>query len=234
MADAPVITVDGPSGTGKGTLCSRVSRWLNWNLLDSGALYRILALLAQRGNVPVADAAAVAALARDLDVQFIPAQGDEPVTVVLNGEDVSRPIRQEDCGSAASSLAAHGVVRDAILGWQRSFQRPPGLVADGRDMGTVVFPHAELKVFLTANPHERAKRRYKQLNAKGINVKFPDLAGAIAERDERDKQRLLSPLKPADGAVVIDTSDSGRDEVFARVAEIIGKRFKRKGAGSGS
>ena len=225
QADSPVITVDGPSGTGKGTLCSRISRWLNWNLLDSGALYRILALLAQRENIPVSDAAGVAALARDLDVQFIPVDADEPVKVILNGTDVGPQIRREDCGNAASSLAAHGVVREAILGWQRDFQRPPGLVADGRDMGTVVFPDAELKLFLTANPQERAKRRYKQLNAKGISVRFRQLVGSIAERDKRDKQRILSPLKPADSAIVIDTSDSGRDDVFAQVAAIIKERF---------
>ena len=225
MAAPPVITIDGPSGTGKGTLCSRISRWLNWNLLDSGALYRILALLAQRENIAVSDAAGVAALAQGLGVEFISADGDEPVQVILNGEDVGPRIRQEDCGNAASTLAAHGAVREAILGWQRDFQRPPGLVADGRDMGTVVFPNAELKVFLTANPLERAKRRYKQLNAKGINVRFPQLEGSIAERDKRDKQRILSPLKPADGAVVIDTSDKGRDDVFAEVAEMIENRF---------
>ena len=223
--EAPVITVDGPSGTGKGTLCSRLSRWLNWNLLDSGALYRILALLALQERIPVSDAAGVAALAHNLDVRFISAEDDEPVKVILNGKGVGSRIRQEDCGSAASSLAEHGVVRKAILGWQRSFQQPPGLVADGRDMGTVVFPDAELKVFLTANPHERAKRRYKQLNVKGINVKFDDLVGSIAERDERDKQRIHSPLKPATGAVVIDTSDSGRDDVFTQVAAIIKERF---------
>ena len=225
MAAPPIITIDGPSGTGKGTLCSRISRWLNWNLLDSGALYRILALLAQRENIAVSDAAGVAALAQGLSVQFISADGDEPVQVILNGEDVGPRIRQEDCGNAASTLAAHGAVREAILGWQRDFQRPPGLVADGRDMGTVVFPNAELKVFLTANPLERAKRRYKQLNAKGINVRFSQLEGSIAERDKRDKQRILSPLKPADGAVVIDTSDKGRDDVFAEVAEMIEDRF---------
>ena len=225
MAAPPVITVDGPSGTGKGTLCSRISRWLNWNLLDSGALYRILALLAQRKNIAVSDAAGVAALAQGIDVQFISVDGDEPVQVILNGEDVGARIRREDCGNAASTLAAHGLVREAILGWQRDFQRPPGLVADGRDMGTVVFPDAELKVFLTANPLERAKRRYKQLNAKGINVRFSQLEGSIAERDRRDKQRILSPLKPADGAVVIDTSDKERDDVFAQVVEIIGDRF---------
>ena len=125
MAAPPIITVDGPSGTGKGTLCSRISRWLNWNLLDSGALYRILALLAQRENIAVADAAGVAALAQGLSVQFISADGDEPVQVVLNGEDVGLRIRREDCGNAASTLAAHGVVRESILGWQRDFQRPP-------------------------------------------------------------------------------------------------------------
>ena len=225
MAAPPVITIDGPSGTGKGTLCSRISRWLNWNLLDSGALYRILALLAQRENTAVSDAAGVAALAQGLGVEFISADGDEPVQVILNGEDVGPRIRQEDCGNAASTLAAHGAVREAILGWQRDFQRPPGLVADGRDMGTVVFPNAELKVFLTANPLERTKRRYKQLNAKGINVRFSQLEGSIAERDKRDKQRILSPMKPADGAVVIDTSDKGRDDVFAEVAEMIEDRF---------
>ena len=225
QADIPVVTIDGPSGTGKGTLCSRISRWLDWNLLDSGALYRILALLAQQQQVPVADAAGMAALARDLDVRFMAADDDEPVKVILDGKDVGSRIRQEDCGNAASSLAEHGIVRDAILGWQRSFQQPPGLVADGRDMGTVVFPGAGLKVFLTANPQVRAKRRYKQLNVKGINVKFADLVGSIAERDKRDKQRIHSPLKPADGAVVVDTSDSGIDDVFTQVAAIIEKRF---------
>ena len=229
MSAPPVIAVDGPSGTGKGTLCSRLSRWLGWNLLDSGALYRILALLARRGNIPVSDAVGVAALGRDLDVQFISSEGDEPVIVMLNGDDINPRIRGEDCGSAASRLAAHSVVREAILGWQRSFRRPPGLVADGRDMGTVVFPNAELKVFLTANPHERAKRRYKQLNAKRINVKTSELGGLIAERDKRDKQRTHSPLRPADGAVVIDTSDYGRDDVFAQVAAIIEKRFDLPG-----
>ena len=227
MAEPPVITVDGPSGTGKGTLCSRISRWLGWNLLDSGALYRILALLAQREDVPVAEAARVAELVRDRlpDVRFLCAGGHEPVTVMLDGADVGALIRSEECGSAASSLAAHGTVRVAILDWQRSFRRSPGLVADGRDMGAVVFPEAELKVFLTANPRERAKRRYKQLKEKGINVSFADLVESIAERDRRDTQRIHSPMKTADGAIEIDTSASGRDDVFGQVAEIIRKRF---------
>ena len=227
MAEPPVITVDGPSGTGKGTLCNRISRWLGWNLLDSGALYRILALLAQRHDIPVTEAARVADLVRERlpDVRFISAGEDEPVTVILDGSDAGSLIRQEQCGSAASSLAAHGTVRKAILEWQRSFRRPPGLVADGRDMGTVVFPDAELKVFLTANPQARAKRRYKQLKEKGIHVKFSGLVKSIAERDRRDTQRILSPLKPAEGAVEIDTSASGRDDVFGQVAGIIRKRF---------
>ena len=227
MSIPPVITVDGPSGTGKGTLCSRISRWLGWNLLDSGALYRILALLAQRADVPVAEAARVAGLVRDRlpEVRFRSAAADEPVTVIMDGADVGALIRQEECGSAASSLAAHGAVRAAILEWQRSFRRAPGLVADGRDMGTVVFPDAELKVFLTANPRERANRRYKQLKEKGIYVSFENLVESVAERDRRDTQRILSPLKPADGAIEIDTSASGRDDVFGQVADIIRKRF---------
>ena len=226
-AEAPVITVDGPGGTGKGTLCSRISRWLGWNLLDSGALYRILALLAQRDNVPVAEPARVAELVRERlpEVRFRCAEGDEPVKVILDGSDVGALVRQEKCGSAASNLAAHGAVREALLPWQRSFKRPPGLVADGRDMGNVVFPGAELKVFLTADLQERAKRRYKQLKEEGVHVSFHSLVEAIAERDRRDTQRRLSPLKPADGAVEIDTSGSGSDEVFEQAAEIIRKRF---------
>ena len=225
--NAPVITVDGPSGTGKGTLCGRISRWLGWNLLDSGALYRILALLAQRSGIPVAEAARVADLVRDRlpDVRFLSAGEDEPVTVILDGADIGPVIRQENCGSDASTLAAHGTIREAILDWQRRFRRAPGLVADGRDMGTVVFPDAEIKVFLTANPQARAKRRYKQLREKGIYVKFSDLVGSIAERDRRDTERVLSPLRAADGAVEIDTSASGRDDVFGQVAEIVRERF---------
>ena len=227
MNDVAVITVDGPSGAGKGTLCNRLSHWLGWNLLDSGALYRILALLAQQRAVPVTEPARVAALVRERlpEVRFVCAQRDEPVSVMLDGSDVGALIRREHYGSAASTLSAHAVVREAILDWQRSFRRAPGLVADGRDMGTVVFPDAELKVFLTANPQERANRRYKQLKEKGICVSLEDLIDSVTERDRRDTQRILSPLKPAHGAVEINSSGCGRDDVFARVRELISKRF---------
>ena len=223
----PVITVDGPSGTGKGTLCSQVSRWLQWNLLDSGALYRILALLAQRENIDVSNAVEVAGLARaELDVQFVAVAGEPSIKVTLDGADIDAQIRKEDCGNAASQLGGYVEVREAILGWQRSFQRPPGLVADGRDMGTVVFPAAELKIFLTASPEERAKRRYKQLNVKGIDVSFQNLLTEMAERDNRDKQRNISPLRPAEDAIVIDTSASGIEDVFAQVSALIKQRFE--------
>ena len=224
-AAAPVITIDGPSGTGKGSLCSRISRWLGWNLLDSGALYRILALLAKREGIAPSDEGRVAGLVGGLDVCFASQPGDEPVGVILNGKDVSGAVRSEECGSDASILARHVRVRDLVLGWQRSFRRLPGLVTDGRDMGTVVFPDAELKLFLTANPQERAKRRYKQLNAKGIDVKLARLADEIARRDARDLQRAVAPLKPAQDAVVIDTSASRIESVFAQVAALAQERL---------
>lgn len=234
MTEAPVITVDGPGGTGKGTLCGRLSRWLGWHLLDSGALYRILALLARREGVALSDGPGVAALARDeLEVRFLARDGDDPVRVTLNGVDIDARIRGEDCGNAASSLAKHGLVRAAILEWQRDFRRPPGLIADGRDMGTAVFPQAELKIFLTARPEERAKRRHKQLKEKGIAVKLEDIAAEIAERDNRDRRRAVSPLKPAVAAVVIDTSASGADEVFQQVATLVQQRFEKKRGSEG-
>ncbi len=224
-AAAPVITVDGPGGTGKGTLCNRLGLWLRWSVLDSGALYRILALRAQQENIAVADAAGVAGLARDLDVRFVAGAGDDGIQVLLNGADVSARIRREDCGNAASHLAAHGQVRAAMLQRQRDFRRPPGLVADGRDMGTVVFPDADLKLFLTASPEERAKRRHKQLKSKKIDVSFARVMADISARDERDEQRALSPLKPAADAVIIDTSTRNAAQVFAQAVATAAGRF---------
>lgn len=227
-AAAPVITVDGPGGTGKGTLCNRLGRRLRWGVLDSGALYRILALRARQENIAVADADGVAGLARDLDVRFVAGAcaGADEIQVLLNGEDVSARIRQEDCGNAASHLAGHGEVRAAMLQRQRDFQRPPGLVADGRDMGTVVFPDAELKIFLTASPRERARRRHNQLKSKKIDVSFARVIADINARDERDEQRALSPLKPAADAVIIDTSTRAAAQVFAQAAAMAAERFQ--------
>lgn len=226
----PVITIDGPSATGKGALCSSLSRWLGWNLLDSGALYRILASLARQEGVALTDAEGVAALVGALNVSFVAQPEDEPVNVILDGADVSMAIRSEDCGSDASILARHARVRELVLGWQRSFRRAPGLVTDGRDMGTIVFPDAELKLFLTASPQERAKRRYKQLNAKGIDVKLARLVEEIARRDTRDWQRAVAPLKPASDAVIIDTSASRLEAVFDQVAALVQERLGWSGA----
>ncbi len=225
MTKAPVITIDGPGGSGKGTLCSQLGSWLQWHVLDSGALYRILVLLAQRTRLSTSNAAEIATLVAGLDVKFIASGQDNSVKVLLDGEDIADQIRTEQCASAASSLARSPPVREAILDWQRRFQQPPGLIADGRDMGTVVFPDAELKIFLTARPEERVKRRYKQLNVKGIDVSFHNLSADIAERDKRDERRAVSPLKAAADAIVIDTSASGIEDVFMQVSTLIKQHF---------
>ena len=200
----PVVAIDGPSGTGKGTIASLVKRWLGWHLLDSGALYRLLALCATRSGTELADAAALAALANGLTVAFQDAEDD--IRVHWDGADITDELRSEECGATASRLAALAPVREALLERQRAFCQPPGLVADGRDMGTVVFPHADLKIYLTASVEERAQRRYKQLKQKGMSVNLAQLLGDIAERDRRDEQRKLSPLKPATDAVILDTT----------------------------
>ncbi len=223
----PVLTIDGPSGSGKGTIARAVARRLGWHLLDSGALYRVLALAAERHGVDPADSTALGALARNLPVAF--AESDDDTRVLLDGDDVTAIIRSETAGNAASRVAAVPEAREALLDRQRAFRQPPGLVADGRDMGTEVFPDADYKVFLTASAEERAKRRYKQLKEKGISVNIRDLAREIAERDDRDANRPVSPLRPADDAIVLDTSDMGIDEVVARVMEILGKQVETRG-----
>lgn len=224
MADIPVITVDGPSGTGKGTICGYLANWLGWHFLDSGAIYRVLALAALNRRIALNSEAQLAQLAGSLNVNFTNKPG--AVQVLLDGEDVSEAIRREECGNAASKVAALAKVRLALLGRQRAFKKPPGLIADGRDMGTVVFPEADLKLFVTATPEARAERRYKQLIEKGISVNLRALSADISERDARDKARAVSPLKPAPDAVIIDSTGLDVDAVNSRVTELVRKKFR--------
>lgn len=214
----PVITVDGPSGSGKGTICSLLSRELGWSLLDSGALYRLVGLAARHHGVALDDEAALVVLAAHLDVQFLTAQSGE-VQIILEGEEVTDVIRTEECGADASQVAALGPVRDALLERQRAFVAEPGLIADGRDMGTVVFPDAMLKVYLTASAEERAKRRYNQLINKGLGASLQAITEDIRARDARDMGRSVAPLKPAEDAINLDTTTMGIDEVLAEVLE---------------
>jgi len=220
LSDAvPVIAVDGPSGTGKGTLSLRIAQSLGWHFLDSGALYRVLAHYATLSGVPLDDEAAVARLARALPVAF--AAGDGEPRVLLDGRDVTAAIRTEEGGAAASVVAALPAVRAALLDRQRAFRAAPGLVADGRDMGTVVFPDAAFKLFLTASPEARAERRYKQLKGKGIDVNLAALLEDIRRRDQRDEQREVAPLQPAPDAEILDTTTLGIPEVEARVRQLL-------------
>ena len=226
MADrtVPVITVDGPSGSGKGTLGQWLASHLGWHFLDSGAVYRVLALAALRQKIPLdaAQADALVELARALPLEFIAGDGSDTTRVLLGGEDVGAQLRTEACGNAASRVAAIPAVRAALLDRQRDFQMAPGLVADGRDMGSVVFPDAAVKLFLDASAEKRAERRHKQLMDKGIDVNLPRLIEEIAERDHRDRNRAVSPLQPAADAVVIDASEMSVDEVRQQVAGLIG------------
>ena len=224
-SQAPVITVDGPSGVGKGTLCQWLALQLGWHLLDSGALYRLTALAALRRNLALQDEPRVALVAAALDVEFIP-DPDNLVRVMLDGIEVGAALRSETTGNAASQVAALPAVRTALLERQRNFHRVPGLIADGRDMGTVVFPDADLKLFLTASADERADRRYKQLIEKGVDANLDILAKEIAERDARDAQRTVAPLKPAADAEVLDTTLLGIAEVRAWTLALISQRLK--------
>ena len=223
MIEFPVIAVDGPSGSGKGTLAVRLALALCWHLLDSGALYRAVAWSALNDATPLDDGQALAGLAGRLNARFDIVDEDN-VIVRANDVDISREIRDEAVGIAASRVAALPPVRAALLEAQHGFRRAPGLVADGRDMGTVVFPEAPLKIFLEASAEERARRRYKQLKDKDLGVSLRALLESIRERDERDRSRAVSPLKPADDAVVIDSSSLSIDAVFEKVWQLAFER----------
>lgn len=214
---SPVITIDGPSGAGKGTVCQRLAEKLGWPLLDSGAIYRVLALAALHHEVALDNEEALVTLASHLDVSFV--AGPDGVRIVLEGEEVSAAIRTEQSGNAASKIAAFPRVREALLRRQRAFRSAPGLIADGRDMGTVVFPDAEAKIFLDASAEERANRRLKQLQEKGFDVNFDRLLIEIQERDERDRNRPVAPLRPADDALILDSTSMAIDAVVEAILQ---------------
>ena len=222
MTPAPVLCIDGPSGSGKGTVARRVAAALGWRLLDSGALYRLVALAADRAGVDLGDEPGLAALAAGLPVRF--EAGGEGVW--LGDDEVSREIRTEACGDRASRVAALPAVRKALVGLQRSFAAPPGLVADGRDMGTVIFPDAVAKVFLTASARERARRRHKQLKEKGFDVNLRALFEEVAARDRRDAERAVAPLRPAPDAREIDSTSMTVEEVVEDVLEFARGRLE--------
>ena len=220
----PVLTIDGPSGSGKGTVGQLLAQRLGWHFLDSGALYRALGVAANRAEVDLGDKPALARLAMAMDIRFLPKIGGDVVDVLLNGEEVGDRLRTEESGRRASILAAIPEVRAALLQKQHSFRQPPGLVADGRDMGSTVFPDAILKVYLTANPEVRAERRYKQLKDKGFDVNLRRLLDEIRERDARDAGREASPLKPASDACILDTSQLDISGVVEHVYGLLQER----------
>ncbi|MDX1250944.1 MAG: (d)CMP kinase [Gammaproteobacteria bacterium] len=219
MTSRPVITIDGPGGSGKGTVSRILAQKLGWHFLDSGSLYRLTGLAARYHAIALDNEPALETLAAHLDVQF---ETDEQLQgrIILEGEDVTDLLRGEECGNDASRVAVLPGVRRALLERQRAFLRPPGLVADGRDMGTVVFPGAQLKIFLTASPEERANRRYKQLKDKGLDVNLGSLLKEITERDVRDSTRSFAPMRPASDAVLVDTTGMGVDAVVERIMEL--------------
>ena len=223
MSACPIVTIDGPSGSGKGTISRKIAKQVGWHLLDSGALYRLVALAGMRAGVAEADARRHAQLAARMDAAFsVAPDGAELIT--LAGRDVTAEVRSEKAGQGASRVAASPQVRQALLARQRAFAVPPGLVADGRDMGTVVFPGAQLKIFLTATPEERALRRYKQLKNKGSDVSLAALSREIAERDVRDQTRTVAPLRAAPDACVIDSTGLSVEAVTGRVLELMATR----------
>ncbi len=217
----PVITVDGPSGSGKGTVCRLLANKLGWDVLDSGAIYRVLALAALHHQIALDNEEALVPLAANLDVQFLVDSQANAGKVILEGEDVSTTIRNEEVGAAASKVAALPRVREALLRRQRAFRTENGLIADGRDMGTVVFPDAPLKIYLTASADERARRRFVELNERGLDVTLSGLLEDIQARDERDTNRAVAPLVPADDAIELDTSELNAQQVFDKVMTLL-------------
>ncbi len=215
--EIPIFTIDGPSGSGKGTVSRILAQRLGWHYLDSGALYRLTAYEAEKQQVALNDEAAVAKIAGSLNVHF-EADGD---AVFLAGINVNNAIRTEACGNKASKVASLPTVRDALLDWQRAFKKPPGLVADGRDMGSVVFPQATIKVFLTASAEVRAERRYAQLKEKGIGGNLDTIFNDISERDLRDSARSIAPMKPAEGAVLLDTDKLPVEAVVEKLVGLL-------------
>ena len=219
MNDIPVLTIDGPSGSGKGTVAQLMAKDLGWHYLDSGALYRVLAKACTKHGVELSDETSVSTLAKNLDVVFLFKNGE--LEVLLEGQNVSTLIRSEQTGNAASKVAALPLVRSALLERQHHFRQLPGLVTDGRDMGTVVFPDAPYKIFLNASAEVRAQRRHKQLKEKGIGSNISDLINEISERDERDRNRRVAPLRPATDAIQLDSTSLGIENVFERVRAIL-------------
>lgn len=219
----PVITIDGPSGAGKGTVCRLLAEKLGWGILDSGAIYRVLALAAIHHNISPTDEESLIPLAAHLDVQFLSC--DSGSKIILEGEEVTHSIRNEEVGGFASKVAALPRVREALLRRQRAFRQSPGLIADGRDMGTVVFPDAKVKVFLTASAEERANRRYQELKGKGHDVKIGDLLTDIKARDDRDMNRSVAPMVPAEDSIQIDSTDISAQEVFQQLIGVVEEKF---------
>jgi cytidylate kinase len=223
MQAYPVITIDGPSGAGKGTVSSMLAKKLGWHFLDSGAIYRVLAMASVHHQIPADDEVGLLPLASGLDVNFKTV--DMGTRVILEGEDVTDEIRTESVGAIASKIAALPSIREALLRRQRAFKQAPGLVADGRDMGTVVFPNAEVKVFLTASAEERAQRRYDQLKGKGFDVSISRLLTDIQARDERDENRTVAPLVSAKDALVIDSTQLDINQVYEKIKEFVDKKL---------